>query len=323
MPDSHRIAPAGADGREPSLHSGRLRIVDAHQHFWNLAENYYPWLCDEPPMQFRYGDSSPLRQNYLPDDYRSDAASYELTGTVHCEAEWDPKNPLGETAWIEKVAAAHGLPTVCVGHARLDQPDAEEVLAAQARSPLMRGIRYKPRAASSPRDARRGEPGSMDDPAWRRGYALLARHGLSFDLQTPWWHMDAAAELARDHPETLIVINHTGLPSDRSAEGLTGWRHGLEAAASQPNVAIKISGLGRAGLPWTLQANGPVIRDAIAIFGNDRCMFASNYPVDRLAGSFDDIFAGFAASVADLPAPEREKLFERNAIRIYRLPIPD
>ena len=89
--------------------------------------------------------------------------------------------------------------------------------------------------------------------------------------------------------------------------------------AAQPNVAIKISGLGRAGLPWTVEANGPIIRDTIAIFGVERCMFASNYPVDSLAGPFDTIYRGFMASVANLPLADQCKLLHDNAIRIYRL----
>ena len=88
----------------------------------------------------------------------------------------------------------------------------------------------------------------MDDPRWRAGYALLERFGFSYDLQTPWWHLDAAAALAADFPRTQIVINHTALPSDRTPEGLNGWRRALELVAAQPNVAIKISGIGRAGL---------------------------------------------------------------------------
>src|SRR5918995_763813 len=81
-----------------------------------------------------------------------------------------------------------------------------------------------------------------DTRAWRSGYALLARHGLSFDLQTAWWHLDAAAELARDFPDTQIIINHAALPADRSAEGLCAWRRAVERVAQAPNVAIKISG---------------------------------------------------------------------------------
>ena len=125
------------------------------------------------------------------------------------EAEFDPAHPVAETDWLADLAAREGLPSVCVAQARLDRQDAAEVLAAQAARPMVRGIRYKPRAAPSPHEAARGLQGSMDCPAWRDGYALLDRHGLSFDLQTPWWHLDAAANLARDFPSTQIVINHT------------------------------------------------------------------------------------------------------------------
>ncbi len=296
-----------------------IAIADAHQHFWDLDRNYHPWLCDSEPIPFRYGDYSALRQTYMPDDYRRDSADFKVVRTVHVEAEHDPRNPLTETLWLEDVAAKHGLPTAIVAAAWLDRDDVEEVLSAQAARGMVRGIRHKPAAAASPGAAKRGASGSMDDERWRRGYAMLGPLGLSFDLQTPWWHLDAAAELARDFPDTQIVINHTGLPADRSDDGLNGWRRALEVVAAQGNVAIKISGLGRPGLPWTLEANGPIVRDTIAIFGTDRCMFASNYPVDRLAGSFEDIYSGFMAATEAFPQSERKALFHDNAVRIYRL----
>lgn len=294
-------------------------IVDPHQHFWDPGRNYYPWLCDAEPIAFRYGDYSALCRPYLPPDYRADAGRHYIVKTVHVEAEWDRRDPVGETRWLEEVAVAQGFPSACVAHARLDGPDAAAVLAAQAAHRLVRGIRHKPSAAASPGEVRRGAPGSMDDPEWRAGYALLARHGLSFDLQTPWWHLDAAADLARDFPETQIVINHAGLPSDRSAEGLAAWRAALARAAAAPNIAIKISGLGVPGQAWTVAANGQIIREAIAIFGTERAMFASNYPVDSLVGSFDAIVSGFRAAVAARPPAEQRRLFHDNAVRIYRL----
>jgi predicted TIM-barrel fold metal-dependent hydrolase len=159
----------------------------------------------------------------------------------------------------------------------------------------------------------------MDDPRWRDGYALLERFGFSYDLQTPWWHLGAAAALAADFPRTQIIINHTGLPSDRTEEGLRAWRLSLEGVARQPNVAVKISGLGRPNLPWTAEANGPIIRDTISIFGVDRCMFASNFPVDSLTGSFDTIYDGFFAAIAGRSLADHHKLFHDNAIRLYRL----
>ncbi|MDQ4137030.1 MAG: amidohydrolase family protein [Pseudomonadota bacterium] len=294
-------------------------IIDAHQHFWDLDRNPYPWLQDPEPIPFRYGDYSALRRNYLPANFERDVGPYRVVKSVHVEAEWERSDPVAETRWLEALATREGRPTACVAHAALDRPDAGAILAAQAAHPMVRGIRYKPAAAGSPADAQRGAPGSMDDPAWRQGYAQLARHGLSFDLQTPWWHMDAAAELATDFPETPIIINHTGLPADRSAEGLAAWRRALEQVAAAPNVAIKISGLGQRGLPWTEAANVPVIRDAITIFGAERCMFASNYPVDSLVASYGTILRGFLAAIADRPPAEQRKLLHDNAERIYRL----
>jgi predicted TIM-barrel fold metal-dependent hydrolase len=298
---------------------GTFPIVDAHQHFWDLERNDYPWLRAREPIPFRYGDYGPIRKTYLPADYRRDASGHDVVKTVHVEAEWTPADPVGETRWLETIARAHGVPNAAVAQAWLDRDDVEAVLAAQAAHPIVRGIRHKPRAAASPADARPKAPGSMGDPAWRRGYALLTRHGLSFDLQTPYWHLYEAAELAADFPGTRIVVNHTGLPADRSAAGLAAWRHAMRAVASCPNVAVKISGLGQRGLPWTLEANRPIVRDTIEIFGVDRCMFASNFPVDRLVGSLDAIFSGFRLAVADLPAADQRRLFHDNAVRFYRL----
>lgn len=297
----------------------RFPIVDAHQHFWDLTRNYYPWLCEKEPIPFRYGDYSAIRRNYLPGDLRRDCAGLDLRMTVHMEAEWDRADAVAETRWLESLNAATGLPTACIGHAEFERDTIADVLAGHAASKLMRGIRQKPAAAPSAAEAKRGQPGSMDDPVWREGYALLEKHGLSYDLQTPWWHLNAAAELAGDFPGTTIIINHTGLPADRSTEGLAAWRAALERVAAQGNVAIKISGLGQRGLRWSAAANAPIIRDTIAIFGAERCMFASNFPVDSLAGAYRDIYAGFLAAVADRPDSDQRKLFHDNAVRIYRL----
>jgi len=296
-----------------------LPIVDAHQHFWDLERNYLPWLCDEEVVPFRYGDYGALRRSYLPQDYFRDAAGHHVVKTVYVETEWDPRDPVGETRWLQEIIALSGFPHAIVAGARLDDPEVGLVLAGHAAFPRVRGIRHKPRAAGSPAEVQIGAPGSMGDPAWRRGYAMLERYGLSFDLQTPWWHLAEAALLAREFPRTQIILNHTGLPADRSPNGLAGWRQAMATLAAEPNVALKISGLGQPGRPWTVEANRPIVRDAIALFGLECCMFASNFPVDSLCADFDTIFAGFRRIVADLGRAEQQKLFHDNAVRIYRL----
>lgn len=297
----------------------REPFIDAHQHFWDLGCNPYPWLQDAEPISFRYGDYSALKRNYLPADLARDTEGLAPVKTVHIEAEWERANPVDETRWLSGLAAATGRPSACVAHAALDEADVEGMLAQQAAFRLVRGIRHKPVTAPTRAAARRGLPGSMDDERWRRGYALLARHGLSFDLQAPWWNLDQASDLARDFPGTQLIINHTGLPVDRSPEGLAGWRAALDRLAIQPNVALKISGLGQRGQAWTAEANVPVIRDAITIFGAGRCMFASNFPVDSLVASYETLLDGFLAAIADRPDAERRQLLHDNAQRIYRL----
>ena len=242
-----------------------------------------------------------------------------MVKTVHVETEWDPADPVGETHWLQEVIEATGFPHAIVAQARLDRDDVEAVMAGHAALARVRGIRHKPHAAAAPDRAQPGAPGSMGDPIWRRGYALLARYGLSFDLQTPWWHLAEAAALARDFPQTQIILNHTGLPSDRSAAGLAGWREAMRTLAKEPNVACKISGLGQPGRPWTVESNRPVVLDAIEIFGVERCMFASNFPVDSLVAGFDTIFDGFKTIVAGLGATKQAALFHDNAVRFYRL----
>ena len=158
----------------------------------------------------------------------------------------------------------------------------------------------------------------MSNERWRKGYALLGRHDLHFDLQTPWWNLDEAIELARDFPGTTIILNHTGLPSDRRENGLREWLSHLGRFAELPNVAVKISGLGVPSQPWTVEANRWIVRETIAMFGAERAMFASNFPVDSLIASFDTIFTGFERMVADLPEREQGQLFGGTARRIYR-----
>lgn len=295
-----------------------MKFLDAHHHFWDISSNYHPWLCDEPQIPFRYGNYAAIRTNYLPNDYEDDAVAVEIIGSVHVEAEWNPEDPVGETRWLTDITQTCEHPVVFVVKACLDQDNIEEVLADHSAFPQVRGIRQKPTATEQNALRSRGLPGSMDDPNWRDGYAKLERLGYSFDLQIPYWHLDQAAELAADFPETTLVINHTGLPSDRSDLGFSAWSNAIEQAAQKPNVMIKISGLGQTNQPWTVESNRNIVLRALDIFGPDRCMFASNFPVDRLCGDLDAILLGFREIVNTLTETTVDALFHGNAARIYR-----
>ena len=296
--------------------SADFPIADAHQHFWDIGTNYHPWLCDEPPIPFRYGDYRAIRRRYLPDDYFADVGSHSVVKTVYVETEWNPADPIGESRYVSRLRRETNFPTVMVAQAWLDRDDCAAVLEQQAAFDFVRSVRHKPRANASPNDA---APGGMTDSKWRAGFARLSPLGLRFDLQTPWWHLADAARLARDFPDTSIILNHTGLPSDRSAAALAGWQRALATLAICPNAMIKISGLGQAGQAWTVAANRGVVLTAIEAFGVERTMFASNFPVDSLCATFDTIFSGFRTIVSDFSASEQRALFHDNAVRIYAM----
>ncbi len=298
--------------------SASLRIIDAHLHLWDLGSGIrYPWLVH---MESNWlGNYSAIMRNYLPEEYRRDTALHRVIGTVAVEAECARTQQVPETEWLTKMHDTQGIPNAIVAHAWVDTPNAEEILAAQSRFKLVRGIRTKPVCAANPGESVRGQPRSMQDPKWLRGLSLLERYDLTLDLRLPWWHLEEGAEVAAQLPNLPMVLNHTGYPWHRTPEALARWRRGMQALARQPNVSCKLSALCVADRPWTLEENGPLIREAIDTFGVNRCMFASNFPVDGLKGSWDYLFTNYKRAVAHLPFDDQQKLFADNAIRFYRM----
>lgn len=293
-------------------------VIDSHHHIWDLTRDRHPWLRADALVPHRYGDYSAVKHSYAPADYARDVAGSNVVASVYVEAEWDPTDPLGETAYVVGQAAATGVPGAVVAQAWLDAPDVAAVLASQASYPLVRAIRHKPGGPREPADVGRGVRTLMSNDVWKQGYALLQRYGLHFELQTPWWNLHEAARLAAEFPDTVLVINHAGVLLDREPETIMRWRAALDAVAGQPNVMIKASGLGVSGLDWAASDNGTVIRTLVEVFGAKRVMFGSNFPVDRMFGAFDALLAGFKDAIRHLPAAEQRDFFIGNAQRLYR-----
>lgn len=287
-------------------------IIDAHQHFWDLGANHYPWLKPGILVPHRYGDYSAIKHDYLPADYRRDVTGHNVVGSVYVEAEWAPDDPLGETRYVSELATTTGRPNAMVAQAWLDREDTAALLAAQAGFAHVRSVRHKP-----------GEPNAlgrtlMSNARWREGYGQLAQHGLHFDLQAPWRQLAEAEQLAKDFPDTLLIVNHAGVPGDRTYATLAGWSSALEALARCPNVVVKVSGLGQAGKLWSVEANQPVLNTLRQTFGADRLMFGSNFPVDELFSSLADLITGFKQLVRDWPPLQQRAFFHDTAARVYR-----
>ena len=296
-----------------------MKIVDAHHHFWDLDRNYYPWLSDHEESHFFLGDYSAMKRNYLPDNYRRDAEGFEVVATVHVEAEWDRERQVAETEWLHEINAAHGLPNAIVGHVWLAADNCADVLREHMRYPLFRGVRSKPVTSLSPDTMTPGAPGTVQDPEWRKGLALLDELDLSYDLRVPYWHLAEAAEAISAHPNLPVVLNHTGFPWDRSDAGIAAWREALRAIAAYPNVNLKISELGLKDAAWTVEGNRGVVLDAVEIFGVERCMWASNFPVAGLRIGYRAQLEGMLEILKDLSGDELDQIFRRNAATFYRI----
>lgn len=296
-----------------------LRIVDPHVHLWDLSRVRYGWLQDDPLPNNPAGDMSPIaHRNYLLDDYLADTAGWRVDKIVHVEAGQPIGQQLGETDWLQAMADRTGYPQGIVAGADMLDPDLDPLLEAHAARPNVRGIRQivcwhaDPLKTYTDRDL-------LADPQWVAGFARLARHGLSFDLQLYPSQMKTAAAIAARHPDIPLIVNHAGLPTDRDAEGLALWRQGLRLLAAQPQVSIKISGLGITDRAWTTESLRPIVLECIDAFGTERAMFASDFPVESVHGGFGDFYAAFDAITADFSAQDRDRLFAANAEAIYRL----
>lgn len=294
-------------------------IVDPHHHLWDLERFSYPWLSARPLAASVAGDVAPIAKSYLLDDYLADTAKQKVVKSVHVDAGFDPAQPVEETRWLQSIADQRGFPHGIVARAELHRPDVETTLASHCRFPNVRGIRHIVNWHPDPAKTYVTKPDFLTDPAWLRGFAQLKRYNLSFDLQLYPSQMADAAALAAAHGDTTIILNHAGMPVDRDPEALSLWRAGMRALGAQPNVWVKISGLGMVDWRWTEQSIRPFVLETIEIFGPDRCMFASNFPVDKLYSSFDALYDAFKSIVSDFSVGERRKLFSDTALAVYRI----
>ncbi|TBY75875.1 amidohydrolase family protein [Rhizobium leguminosarum] len=294
-----------------------IAIIDPHFHLWDLETNYYPWLSDGvKPSAF--GDYTAINKTYLIGDFLADAKNQNLAKAVHLDVGFDPKNPTGETKWLQAIAGEHGFPHGIVGYADLRKPDVGDLLDEHMQYANFRGIRQSMNYHTDATKTYLAEPEVSRTVEWRRGFKELARRDLSFDLQLYYWQMEEFLEVASDFPDVQIILNHTGMQVDGPSH-FDGWRKAMHRLAQAPNVACKISGLGMGDWTWTTESIRPYVEEAIGAFGVERAMFASNFPVDKLFSSYDAIWNAFKEITAGYSASERSALFHDNADRLYRL----
>lgn len=283
-------------------------FVDTHVHFWDLKDPLlrYAWL--EPdwihPILGNIDGLKVLR--YSADEFIAETRFQNVSKIVHVQAAIGIDDPVEETKWLQAQADATGLPHGIVAHCDLTAADAAETIARHMEHANMRGIRDF------------GQGDYLSDPVWRRGLGLLAEHDLVFCLDTTWESMGKVREVAEEQG-VPICMDHAGFPRARDDEYFANWRKGLQEAAKAPAVLCKISGLGMCDNEWTVESIRPWVLSCIEIFGVERCVLGTNWPVDRLYSSYGDVLDAYETILSELTAEEQTALFSGNAERIFRI----
>ncbi|MCP5018477.1 MAG: amidohydrolase family protein [Ketobacter sp.] len=292
-----------------------------------------------------------VAHNYLPGDYRNDAEGLPVSHIVHVEAEWRDRSGLGaagETRWLaglfeHSVIQLGGV----VGYVQLQRSDAAQVIAAHKQaSERFCGVRQM-LAFDQDEGIMRfcPRPYLSKDESWRRGLSLLEQNQLSFDAWLFHHQLDELVALAKSYPGITFVLDHMGTPIGvggqfssygRTAEArhviLKTWEMHMLALAELPNVVVKLSGMFMPVVGWgfehrdvppsqqeLLEKAGPLFEFVLKHFGVDRCMFASNFPMDKVSLTLRQLYEFYSSLVENYPEESRKKLFHDNAARVYRV----
>ncbi|MBW2510255.1 MAG: amidohydrolase family protein [Deltaproteobacteria bacterium] len=346
-------------------------IIDSHVHQWDprttpreasVAVKLFGWSPRLLDFVVRHampkalvdfvGRGEYVLNPYLPGDLRSDWGRHQarLRGVVHVQAGWKGKRHIDvvdETRWLERIDPEGRTIRAIVGAAHLEAPDLGDVLDAHQRaSTRFRGVRDM--LAAHPSEAIfdfERAPGLIRNPAWREGYALLGKRGLTFDAWMYHHQLDEFGDLVRSHPETKVVLCHLATPiaiagpygglgvnPTERARIADEWKEALANFASIPHVCFKISGLlmpiiglgaEHGGQSMTEQELvdrvGPLVEWAIGTIGIDRCMFGSNFPIDKVSIDYTTLISGFDALLSARTDADKAKFFAENAREFYAI----
>ncbi len=293
-----------------------MRAVDSHFHVWLQAD--LPWLTG--PMQPRiFGPYEPIRRDYPIEEYLSDIAPTGVEKSVYVQANWPVGSAEAEANWLESIASRTGWPHGIVAYADMTVEDVRPALERLMRFPRLRGIRQQFHWHENPRYRFASGPDLCRDANVQRNVARLSDYGLAFDLQVFASQMEGAGELADACPGVTFVLQHSGMLEDTSDAGRAAWREAMTALARRPNVVSKLSGFGTfihkcdpAHIAW-------LTTETVAIFGARRCLWGSNFPIEKLWTDYATLFETHRQAAGGLSETEQQEIFFGTACRVYRL----
>jgi predicted TIM-barrel fold metal-dependent hydrolase len=293
-----------------------IAIVDAHHHIWRRRD--LPWL--DGPMQPRiFGAYEPIRRDYLIGEYLADIAGCEVTRSIYVQANWAKASFEEEVAYVQQAADETGYPHAIVGYADFLADDVRPQLDRLVKYRAMRGLRMQLHWHSNPQYSFAAGPDLARDPALQRNVAQLADYGWTFDLQAFAAQMPGAAELAASCPDVTFILQHAGMPEDLSASGWARWQAGMRRLAACPNVVAKLSGLGTFIHRNDAEHIATIVGDTLEIFGPHRCLFGSNFPIEKMWTRYTDLVAAYRRALEPLGEAAARAALHDTAARIYRL----
>ena len=286
-------------------------MIDAHHHLWDLNAVDYPWLMEKGKKRF-FGDPTPIQRNYLIDEHQRLASAHGFTGSVHIQV--GAKDGLKEAKWVNRIISENpSWSMVQVAFCNLSGEKREIQLDDLQKLSSVVGVRQII-GRSPEEDANSKTNELLTSGDFMAGLQSISDRGLSFDLQIIPELSETCAAVLSQFPKLQVVLCHAGSPYNRTAEGLNSWARDLNHLSKLPNVSCKLSGLGMFEHNWTQSSVTPIVTTVMNQFGPERVMFGSNFPVDSLSSTFDELFRRLDNIIDE---KESEDIFFQTARRIY------
>lgn len=266
-----------------------------------------------------FGPYAAIRRDYPIDEYRADLSGTGIKKSVYVQANWAPDRFADEVAWVQSVADEHGWPHAIVGFADFTVEDVRPQLDRLTDYPLMRGIRQQLHWHENPLYRFAARADLPADSVVQRNVARLADYGWSFDLQVFSGQMADAAQLAEACPDVTFILQHAGMLEDMSEAGWSRWRTGMKRLATCSNVVTKLSAFGTFIHRNDHDFIEKMIVETETLFGAERCLFGSNFPIEKIWTDYHALFKAFREGAAGLSEARQKAIFNDTAERVYRL----
>jgi predicted TIM-barrel fold metal-dependent hydrolase len=293
-----------------------IKAIDAHHHIWRLSD--LAWL-NGPTQPRIFGEYDAIKRNYLVEEFIDDVTPEGVVGSVYIQVNWPAGKEVEEVRWVQENADRTGWPSAIIGYVDFSSESCAETLKELSNFPLMRGIRQQLHWHENPLYKFAPEPDVMRDAKWRQNFALLQDYDWSFELQVFASQMKDAAGLAAEFPNTAMVLQHCGMPEDITSQGMQLWLDGMKELADQPNIHCKFSGLGTFIHQNSVGFIGDITAQCLELFGANRCIFGSNFPIEKIWTNYAELIQGFYQNLRGLPEISQKMIFLDNAQKLYKI----